>query len=266
MSVILNGRSISTGKARGIVLKLNEAFSFLGGVDTATGNLRIGDGNLTGKIFVFPKGKGSTVGSFTMYDLKVHGKQPAAVINGTAETIVATGAVISSIPMADRIDVDLLMNGDDVTVDGSEGSIEIHNVQMISCASSAVFVNGKILMLRRPDNVSSFPGMWSLAAGKIESNESPEDAAVREISEETGLTVHEPAVSLPPIFVRENNVVWKVYPFLFLLESADVALNCENAEYKWVLPSEIEEMRTVTSTYTAVKELLLKLRPLLTRQ
>jgi hypothetical protein len=266
MSMILNGRSISSGKATGKVLKLDEAFSFLGGVDAKTGDLRIGEGNLAGRIFVFPKGKGSTVGSFTMYDLKAHGKQPAAVINEAAETIVATGAVISSIPMVDRIDVDLLMNGDDVTADGDEGSVEIHNVKMISTVSSVVFVNGEILMLRRPDDVASFPGMWSLVAGKIEPNEEPEDAAVREIFEETGLKVDSPAASLSPIFVREGNVVWKVYPFLFIQDSTDVALNGENLEYKWVLPSEIEEMRTVTSTRFAVKELLLKIRPLFMRQ
>jgi len=265
-NVILNGRSISSGKARGKVLKINEAFSFLGGVDATTGNLRIGEGNLAGRIFVFPKGKGSTVGSFTMYNLKAHGKQPAAVINEAAETIVATGAVISSIPMVDRIDVDLLINGDDVTADGSEGSVEIHNVKMIPTVSSVILVNGKILMLRRPDDASSFPGVWSLVAGKIEANERPEDAAVREISEETGLKVSSPSVSLPPILVREGNIIWKVYPFLFVHGSADVTLNRENLEYRWVLPSEMEGMRTVTSTYAAVKELLLRLRPLLKRQ
>ena len=265
--MILRGRSISSGKARGKVLKLNDAFSFLGGVDGSTGDLRTGDGgNLAGRIFVFPKGKGSTVGSFTMYDLKVHGKQPAAVINEAAETIVATGAVISSITMVDRIDVDLLKNGDDVTVDGVEGSVEIHNVKMIATASSVIHVNGKILMLRRPDTAPSFPGIWSLVAGKIEKDEKPEDAAVREIYEETGLKVSAPSVSLDPILVREGDIIWNVYPFLFVHNSLNVELNRENSEYKWVLPNEIENMNTVTSTYAAVKELLLRLRPLLKRQ
>ncbi|MDR0198843.1 MAG: DUF126 domain-containing protein [Methanomassiliicoccaceae archaeon] len=180
--MILSGRPISKGKARGTVLRLKDAFSFLGGVDGPTGELKVeGGGNVSGRILVFPRGKGSTVGSFTMYDLKVHGKHPAAIINSSAETIVATGAVISSIPMVDSVDVDLLRNGDDVTADGNDGTVTIHNAKLIGCVSSAICVNGKILMLRRPDGASSFPGVWSLVAGKIEGDESADAAAAREI-------------------------------------------------------------------------------------
>jgi len=257
----LSGRSISTGKARGMVLRLNEPFSFLGGVDGSTGELRVEEGgNVSDRILVFPRGKGSTVGSFTMYDLKVHGKQPAAVINASAETIVATGAVISSIPMVDRIDVDLLRTGDDVSVNGDEGSIEIHSARYVECASSVVYVNGKILMLRRPETASSFPGVWSLAAGKMKKNETAEKAAVREIYEETGLKVSSPSVTLDPILVRENDMIWKVHPFLFVHDSVNVKLNRENLEYKWASVGELEKMRTVTSTIPVVKDMLSRIK------
>ena len=135
---MIEGRSISPGKAKGEVVKLNEPLSFLGGVDGSTGEIRVGDGgNVAGKILVFPKGKGSTVGSFVMYDLMVHGKQPAAVINETAETIVATGAVISSIPMVDSIpSIDMFENGDIVSVDADAGTVEIEGVECRSVVSS----------------------------------------------------------------------------------------------------------------------------------
>jgi len=260
--MIVAGRSISNGKARGKVLRLKEPFSFLGGVDGSTGELKVeGGGNVAGRILVFPRGKGSTVGSFTMYDLKVHGKHPAAVINAAAETIVATGAVISSIPMVDSVDVELLQNGDDVTVDGSNGKINIHNVKKIKCVSSVVYVNGKILMLKRPDNASSFPGVWSLVAGKIEKNESTDDAAKREIFEETGLRVKKHSASLKPILVREKDVIWEVYPYIFVHNGTDVRLNKENIEHRWVLPGDMQKLNTVTSTLSAVKELLSKITP-----
>ena len=255
--MIINGRSISKGDARGTVLKMNDAFSFLGGVDGATGEMAAG-GSLSDRIFVFPRGKGSTVGSFTMYDLKVHGKAPAAIINASAETIVATGAVISSIPMIDRIDVDLFQNGDDVTVNGTEGYAEIHNVRAVRTVSSVILVNGKILMLKRPDDASSFPGRWSLVAGRIEGNETADDAAVREIYEETGLRVTAPEASLPPVYVRENDIIWEVHPYLFVHDKTEVTLNDENIDHVWVLPDEIKDMNTVSSTVTAVKELLRK--------
>ena len=187
--MILSGRTISKGRAEGRVLKLEGALSFLGGVDASTGEVKVENGgNVAGRILVFPRGKGSTVGSFVMYDLKVHGKAPAAVINSSAETIVATGAVISSIPMVDSVDVNLINDGDEVIVDADAGTIEIKGAELKESASSVVLINGKILMLKRPEDSHSYPGRWSLCAGKIEKGETPEQAAVREIMEETGLT------------------------------------------------------------------------------
>ncbi|MDD2936246.1 MAG: DUF126 domain-containing protein [Candidatus Methanomethylophilaceae archaeon] len=253
---MLKGRSISPGKARGQVLKLEEPFSFLGGVDGSTGELTSGKGNVAGRVLVFPAGKGSTVGSYVMYDLAVHGKAPAAVINSNAETIVTTGAVISSIPMVDRIDVSLLSDGDTVTVDADGGTVDIEGVDTIESVSSAILVDGKVLMLKRPDTARSFPGVWSLVAGKIEYGESPVEASVREIMEETGIHVHAPDRSGKMVAVREKNTVWKVYPFLFRLKSAEPKLNHENVGFEWVDPKDIPSRKTVRHTHEAVVAML----------
>ena len=119
---------------------LEEPLSFLGGVDGSTGELRVGrGGNVAGKVLVFPKGKGSTVGSFVMYDLMIHGVAPAAVVNESAETIVATGAVISSIPMVDSVPtVYMFQDGDMATVDADAGTVDIEGVEMRDTVSSAV--------------------------------------------------------------------------------------------------------------------------------
>ena len=246
------------GKATGTVVKLDEPLSFLGGVDGSTGDLRVGNGgNVAGKVLVFPKGKGSTVGSFVMYDLMVHGVAPAAVVNESAETIVATGAVISSISMVDSVpSIDMFEDGDEVVVDATAGTVEIRDVVMKPTVSSAVLVDGKVLMLKRPDRCHSFPGMWSLVAGKIEDGESPADAAVREIREETGLTVGAPDASLPPVYVREGKVLWQVHPFLFRLDAAGPVLNDENEAFQWVAPEDIGGMATVKETAPVVEKLL----------
>ena len=46
--------------------------------------------------------------------------------------------------------------------------------------------NGDKCLLCKRNAEGSFPGMWSLPAGKIEKNENSRDAAVREFKEETG--------------------------------------------------------------------------------
>lgn len=255
--MILTGRTISKGKAEGKVLKLQGALSFLGGVDASTGEVKVENGgNVADRILVFPRGKGSTVGSFVMYDLKVHGKAPAAVINSSAETIVATGAVISSIPMVDSVDVELINDGDDVIVDADAGTVEIKGVELKESVSSVVLIDGKIMMLKRPENSHSYPGRWSLCAGKIEKGESPDQAAVREIAEETKIKDPVFKGKLPPVMVREDKILWKVYPYIFYAGNAKPVLNHENEDYKLVTLNEMQSLNLVDKTVDVVRELL----------
>ncbi len=256
--MILNGRCISPGSARGEVVKLDEPLSFLGGVDGSTGEIRVGNGgNVAGKVLVFPKGKGSTVGSFVMYDLMVHGKQPVAVINESAETIVATGAVISSIPMVDLIPtVDVFEDGDTVAVDADTGTVEIEGVELREAVTSALVDDGRVLMLRRPATSRSFPGVWSLVSGRIEDGEAPVDASRREILEETGVEVGSPDGTMDPVYVREGGTLWKVFPFLYRVSGAEPALNDENEGFEWVPVDEVPGRDTVRGTARVLGTLL----------
>ncbi len=252
--MMLQGRCISNGKARGEVIKLEEPLSFLGGVDGATGDLRVRDGNVAGKILVFPRGKGSTVGSYVMYDLMVHGKEPAAVINESAETIVATGAVISSIPMVDMIpSVRMFEDGDVVTVDANAGTVEIENIVYKEVVSSVVSRGDRCILERRHDTSRSFPSHWSLVAGKIEDGETPVQAARREILEETSLEVGEPLGEMEPLYCREGNTLFKVYPFHFDAGDKEPIINDENDGYVWASVEDAESLNTVTDTLLVMR-------------
>ena len=232
--MIMKGRAISPGYAEGEAITYGEAFSFLGGVVGMTGFLNVRDGNIAGKVFLFPNGKGSTVGSYVVYDLKVQGHAPLALVNRSAETIVTTGAVISSVPMVDNIDVSLVRDGDTVAVDGSRGYVEIKNVKTYSTVSAVLECGGKVLLLRRPEDAHSFPGKWSLVSGRVEPGENPAEAARREIEEETGIKVGFPDASQTHFYVREGDVVWNVHPFLYKVSSDKVELNSENTDFVWV--------------------------------
>ncbi|MDM7935595.1 MAG: DUF126 domain-containing protein, partial [Methanothrix sp.] len=63
---------------------------------------------IAGKVLIFPVGKGSTVGSYVIYQLQKRGLAPAAMINLISEPIVAVGAVISGIPLVDRVPEEVL--------------------------------------------------------------------------------------------------------------------------------------------------------------
>jgi predicted aconitase with swiveling domain len=76
-----------------------------------------------GKVLVFPNGKGSTVGSYTLYRMKKNGTAPAAIINKDCETIIAVGAIISEIPCVDHVDVSKIKTGDIVRIENDVVSI-----------------------------------------------------------------------------------------------------------------------------------------------
>ena len=121
----LKGRIINTGKVEGEALVSNTPISFYGSVDPKTGVMTDKDSDIngqsiSGKILVFPSGKGSTVGPYTIYQLSKNGKAPMAMINKECETIVAVGVIISDIPCVDKIDITKIKTGDRVKIDGDK--------------------------------------------------------------------------------------------------------------------------------------------------
>jgi predicted aconitase with swiveling domain len=125
----MKGRKIFGGKAEGEAIVSKEGISFYGGVDPDTGVVTerghpLEGKNITGKILVFPTGKGSTVGSYTIYRLKKNGKAPLAIINRECETVVAVGAIISEIPCVDKIDTESIKTGDRLRINADEGIVE----------------------------------------------------------------------------------------------------------------------------------------------
>jgi predicted aconitase with swiveling domain len=125
----MKGRKIFEGKAEGEALVSSEGISFYGGVDPDTGIVTekghpLEGKNISGKILVFPMGKGSTVGSYTIYRLKKNGKAPLAIVNRECETVVAVGAIISEIPCVDKIDTERIKTGDRLRINADEGTVE----------------------------------------------------------------------------------------------------------------------------------------------
>jgi hypothetical protein len=133
MVTTIRARSISRGKATGAALISDAPIGFLGGVDPKTGTViekghPLEGRNIAGRVLIFPNGKGSTVGSYVMLQLAKNDKAPAAIINRTAEPIIAVGAIISKIPMVDMPEKDIskiLKDGQMISVDGEKGIITI---------------------------------------------------------------------------------------------------------------------------------------------
>jgi 8-oxo-dGTP pyrophosphatase MutT (NUDIX family) len=87
--------------------------------------------------------------------------------------------------------------------------------------------------------------LWSLPKGHIEEGETTEDAAVREVAEETGITgrVLAPLGTIDFWFVAEGRRVHKtVHHFLLMAEGGELSdADIEVAEVAWVPLRELAE-------------------------
>src|SRR5512139_2492690 len=126
----LHGRKIYQGTAEGVALVTSMGISFFGGVDPDTGIVvekghQLEGQSISGKMLVFPTGKGSTVGSYTLYGLKRNGVAPAAIVNAQCETITAVDCIIAEIPCVDQVPIEQLKTGALLKIDGGQGKVEI---------------------------------------------------------------------------------------------------------------------------------------------
>lgn len=131
MQHVIPCRSISPGRATGEILLCRQPIGFNFGFDCETGtviehNHELNGVSVAGKVLVFPYGKGSTGGSYVVYQLAKMGTGPIAIINQVTETIIACGAIMSGLPVVDSMAEDpftLFNNGDVVTVDADNQQV-----------------------------------------------------------------------------------------------------------------------------------------------
>lgn len=100
MGKILTAKVIVAGKAEGKALVSKQALSFWGGVSPKTGEIidrrhELSGQFVTGKVFVFPQGKGSSTASAVLLESVRAGTGPAAIININLDAILALGSIIA---------------------------------------------------------------------------------------------------------------------------------------------------------------------------
>jgi uncharacterized protein len=131
--LVLTGRKIVKGKAKGEAVVTKEAISFNGGVDNMTGIVtepghELEGVNIAGKVLVFLTGKGSTGGSYRIYDMVSRGTAPVAFVQVIPEGVTTIGAIIADIPIVADLDQDptqAIRNGDFIDLDADAGIVTV---------------------------------------------------------------------------------------------------------------------------------------------
>jgi len=241
------GRGMAPGIAEGKVLICNQTISPLGEM-SRSGIIVSGPcagKSFKDKILIFKGGRGSTVGSYVLLELKYNNNSPAGIINEEAEQVILTGAIISEIPMIDRVPVDIFKEGDTVRMNGKEGSLDIVNLIEKDVATVYLIRNNKILLLRRSDKVSTYSGQYGGISGYIEKDETPEITGKRELMEECGISDAILVKKGKIVYVRNNDVLFRITPIIMKTDTENIKLNWENSEYRWVNLEEMSLFNTV---------------------
>jgi predicted aconitase with swiveling domain len=131
--MVLKGNCVNGGKAEGEAIVIKTPFSFLGELNADTGKIaspfheQFGQ-SIKNKVLVIPTGKGSSMGPIIGWYAMKANNHPSAIVCVEAESIIASVAITSNIPMVDKLDknpLDVIKSGDYVKVDATAGIVEI---------------------------------------------------------------------------------------------------------------------------------------------
>jgi nicotinamide-nucleotide amidase len=119
--------------------------------------------------------------------------------------------------------------------------------------------NGKILLLKRSNEVRAYKGLWAGVSGYITTDTIKQ--AYAEIREETGLTGEDIVLSSQgeslEIIDRESNHTWIVHPFLFHVNTPDmIKTDWEHTEVQWIHPDELSNYITVPGLKRTLERVL----------
>jgi 8-oxo-dGTP diphosphatase len=106
-------------------------------------------------------------------------------------------------------------------------------------AAALVDSDGRVLIAKRPEG-RSMAGLWEFPGGKIEADERPEDALIRELREELGIAVKEACLA-PFTFASHTYGAFHLLMPLFVCRRWEGTPEPRHhAALKWVRPKDMK--------------------------
>ena len=105
----------------------------------------------------------------------------------------------------------------------------------------------KILIMKRSQKVGSFQGFYGMVAGYIEPDETPDEAAIKEVEEEAGLRQDQFKLIKKgePFKVAKDGRSWVVHPYLFEVNMDEIKIDWEHDNFEWILPKDLKKYNYV---------------------
>lgn len=102
----------------------------------------------------------------------------------------------------------------------------------------------RLLLVKRADERETNPGKWEFPGGGVKDDETPKEAALRELKEETGLK-GEIVRSGTPGKIDTHIGKIEIHPFLVRTETEEIELSREHTAYQWIKKQELQNFDTV---------------------
>ncbi|MFV0352080.1 MAG: NUDIX hydrolase [Oscillospiraceae bacterium] len=116
------------------------------------------------------------------------------------------------------------------------------NKHTIVAVKGLIVHNNKILLMQRSNSDPINPGIWEFAGGSVEFGETLDNALIREVQEETGLTIQiKKLLYADASLIREDRYA-VVLCYHCITSQNEVALSFEHKNYLWASKEEALQM------------------------
>lgn len=139
-------------------------------------------------------------------------------------------------------------------------TLEIHEIKpdlfstQIQVAGCYLEINDKILFLQNSLNKKE-SGCWGVPAGKLERDETPEQAACRELFEETNISIdpHSQIKWLGALYIRKLDVEFVFHILKIKLETMPIVqISEEHKAYAWADPALLKTIQLMAGAPEAL--------------
>lgn len=127
------------------------------------------------------------------------------------------------------------------------------NIKLVVCVA-LIDEDGRVLIAQRPEG-KSLEGFWEFPGGKVEMNESPETALIRELHEELGINTWGSCLAPLTFASHKYDEFHLLMPLYVCRKWNGIVQARENQALKWLTPAQIFKVKMLPADLPLVASL-----------